>query len=437
MTSSDVRTTCRLRSAWLATAALALAFSGASCNQDRAPTTVPVQEADDEGATVQHAAIPVAHPLWAGRLTGEARQQRQQELIDKLKAANKGKRDLKPIYAAYLDDLGVNSIVTAVEGVGANCHPVLHDLGELIAARTNDLELSFALCGDACTYSCIHGAVRGMLARSGDATRAAAGDDHAAHSGAPPNSAPALKTEVTELCRADSTLVPDFFRGNCAHAVGHALAVLAPDMVRASADCAVFDAAAMQHYCQSGVFMELEDRIMSDLHADKLERAARIKAATRFCTTRLDRPSSCLRFLLGQAKSQDEIRIVEAECAKLEGTTRRGCYNGVGFFGRTYLARNPKEIDRFCTQGSLTDRKVCVSGIYLVKKGHSLAKFLFPLCERMQDAALAEVCRDQRKRWYYQLDNPIFDSIFTDAETRADAPVARYSTVTLFARFRG
>lgn len=409
MASTDERARARSQARRLAAAALAALLLAASCTPGRAPDPAPAAEFDDDGATGAPPVVAVSHPLWSGRLTGDARAQRLRRFVAELEAADREERDLEPIYAAHLDALGVGPIITAVERAGTNCHPVLHDLGELIGKRTNDLELSFALCGDACTYSCIHGAVRGVLARTGGHASAPNRDGHAPP--APP--AAALKAQATELCREDSRLVPDFFRGNCAHAVGHALAVLAPDAVQASADCRVFDAAAMQHYCHSGVFMELEDEIMHGLQAETMQRAERIKAGTQFCTTRLDWPSSCMRFLLGQARTLDEVKIVETECVGLNGAARRGCFNGLGFFSRGYLAKHPREIERFCATGSLIDRQVCIAGMFLLKKGHSLANALYPLCERMARAELAEVCRDQRARWYYQMDNPFFDLIFT------------------------
>ena len=344
------------------------------------------------------------HPLWRGGLNGAARDRR----FEAFAAAFDRREDPAGLFGIFLDEIGVKRMVDYVKGKDHACHGALHTLGAVLLERTRDLKTSMMLCGNACTYACVHGAVRGylskMISEEGDVFPAEGGEGTAGR----------LRRELLSLCREDSKVVEDFFAGNCAHAVGHGLAALSNGLSEARGKCGLFPDAERRYYCESGVFMELRPDLARLIDRGESSPAGRRETALRFCVQHSGWPSACLRFLLEPASRPEEIEAVSRQCAFLDGKARRGCFNAVGYLSRTDVASQPEEINRVCRRGDPTDRALCISGLVFVKKNHRLKGKLSAACAYLTEAPMRAVCEDQRRRFYYQTDNPVLKQMLVD-----------------------
>lgn len=365
---------------------------------------------------------------------GAERERRFRDFLQDYAAGESGILSRKQVYDTHVDALGVRSIVGFLEGQDPHCHGVAHSLGATIGERTSSLADGMAVCGDACTYACVHGVFKTYFTKHGGTESAAdpasqsadagpalaAAHPHAGH-GAHAHHDPAqvapgsdlfnkFTAEAIATCREDSTLVPGFYRGNCAHAVGHAFATLAPSVKEANDYCGAFPGREMQYYCETGVFMELNGGIEDELFADVESTAEQRARAIAYCNANSRSPSACLRFLLRRNRNIADVDAFAADCSKLTVVhERRGCFNALGFFSRTFSVEAPEHVSAICRHGDEADRQVCIAGVVLAKKGHRHEEALVRGCDALKDPTLTELCRDQSVRSYYQPGNPVME----------------------------
>ena len=354
----------------------------------------------------------VDHPLWSGVLDHDSKERRMVEFIHQISSPKRG--DMRPIYEIFLVDIGVKRIVDYFETANTSCHAELHPLGAVIQKRVKNLETSFSLCQDACSYACIHGVLKTYFSEGPSAADAM--HDH----GNEKSSTPVIidiekkKEEVIDLCKEDSTLVRDFYRGNCSHAVGHAFAVAGARADTAIEYCSIFAEAAMEFYCQTGLFMELRGKITKELFDGASFPGARLSRAMDYCLGETRYPSACMRFILDPAEDLSEIKFIERKCQEQKGQDRLACFHALGYSGRHFVARQPEMINRICEGGTPTEQDVCISGLVLVRKNSaSRQHVLRTLCEKVVDPSMKRTCEDQRNRHAYQIKNPIQNRMFT------------------------
>jgi hypothetical protein len=356
-------------------------------------------------------------PLVVGRLKGEAQDRRFQEFVAAMEAPKKERRPYADIYREFMDDLGVTRMADWLDHRNPFCHGEGHVLGQVVGERVNDLGTAMAMCGDSCTYACIHGAFKKFFMREAGIIDHQHDPQPAVQPWSQPVRTPIerIAADVNAACREDSLVVPDFFRGNCAHAVGHALGTLAQPVVKtATGYCDVFDEIALRYYCETGVFMELSDQIEEDLHSKKMARGDKVKAGIDYCVKNSTTPSSCMRFIVKNPRDLTEIGALADACTTLSGKPRRGCFNGVGFLARTYIAKHPQDIGRVCSRGDLNDQILCVSGLTFIRKDHEKKDEIVEACQYLDRPDLHAVCVDQANRHYYQVDNKLLDLMFVE-----------------------
>jgi hypothetical protein len=357
------------------------------------------------------------HPLRVGRLNGEALDQRMAQFVRSWKEAETQDSEQREVFREFVEDIGVQRIVDHFETFNPYCHADLHELGSVLVELTQDLMTSMWICGDACTYSCVHGIVRQYF------THRLMGETHPNDDGPgeredrPALKIQKLKDEAADLCKEDSRVVQDFFRGNCAHAFGHVLTILVEDTPHSIAEhCrTLFGYNEMYYYCETGVFMQRQNAIKRELYDRRLAREEKLKRALDFCLKNTLLLAPCLRFTVNLHNVPDrpmEIEWLTEECLKLQGKTRRGCFYALGYASTSYVASHPEDIHRVCRHGDLSNQKLCITGLSFLKKGHPLKDRLLAACQYLRDNALKETCIDQHQRFYYQLDNPVVNSLF-------------------------
>lgn len=370
----------------LCVAALAPAPSGAEPGVHRHAAAPTALAQSDDGME------RMDHPLVTGRLTGAAAARRLAEFGRAWVDARRRKAGTLDVFDAYLDDLGTARIAGWFEAREPSCHGELHNLGKAVAMRVDDVITAMSVCADACTYACIHGVVKTHYA-----DRVASGEADVA----------AVQADLVALCAA-RPVVADFHPGNCAHAAGHAFAIIADTVAGAAALCGVFPDPEAAYYCETGLFMQVMNEVRANLDRKAgADRARRRMARLDYCAAESRRVSACMRFILADFRRPEDLASLTAACEALSGTSRLGCFNGLGYLARPRIATHPKEINAICGRGTRRDRELCVSGLAFAKKDHAQAERLDRACRALTDPKLSALCTEQRGRHYYQPGNPV------------------------------
>lgn len=305
-----------------------------------------------------------------------------------------------PLAAPAQGDAVFSEILESSDG---SCHGASHDLGAEIAERAATLQDAMLACGDRCTYGCVHGAFTWYFAQRlhGDGSNTT-------------GVAPDVARDILDLCREDSTILPGFYRGNCAHGVGHAFAAAASDVGGAAAWCGLFESPETRFYCETGVFMEARHHIQTaiDSNATSFEQQAR--SGLTYCRRYHRAVGACLRFVWGSPQNLSQSLGLVRLCGELESGVRPGCVLAAGFSAREYLGEHPDDVARVCGEAASSDRVFCVTGVVLMKKDHRSRGAIPALCRALSDPETQAVCKDQSARYYYQLGNPVVRTALGD-----------------------
>lgn len=289
-------------------------------------------------------------------------------------------------------------MLDAVEQTYPACHAESHQLGAAIYAATGDVETALTRCDTRCSSGCMHGVVS------------------EAFGGSTPDS---IARRMNHFC-AEGEMARLHSRGNCAHGVGHALMfVNQGDTRRSVDDCLGFVQEGMQYYCATGVFMErfIRDSVTGAPGTSTLSP----------CDEETLFPGACYRYKGAQLwYASGSPDAVTAECSRLEGLQRRGCFHGLGYAAITTVLADPEAIVRLCGRGERDDRVVCTEGVIEkladLKEGRARAA-----CAFIEDD-LRPVCDAAVERKMYGLDKPTFPLYYDTAaiaRRRADLASGR------------
>lgn len=214
-----------------------------------------------------------------------------------------------------------------------SCHGEAHELGRALMALRKDIGAALVECGTGCTSACMHGAVGEAFGGSNVAT---------------------ITSKMNDFCFT-SPMRELHPAGNCAHGIGHALMFASDRNVDAALNgCSRFAKPGMQHYCATGVFMEL---LMST-------RAPALAAGSHEpCTSHPRFAAACYRYrtrsIVGEVGG---IAALRAACLEQKEPLRRACSHGVGSVLVRPAMADPTLISRYCATDSAEDRTLCVEG---------------------------------------------------------------------------
>ena len=336
------------------------------------------------------------HPLVHGRLSDAAAEQRMRSFIHEWSERSKARRSTVPVFAEYLEDLGTKRLVNWFQDREETCHGVLHDMGKVVSDLTRDLALSISICSDACTYACTHGALKRHYAAHGE------GGERAIRE---------ARDELISLCQGQ-LLIEGFYRGNCAHAAGHAFGIIAKQAGAARKLCEAFPP-EMSYYCETGVFMQLMHPLFKAFKKQGgNSRAERLANRFHYCKANAGYLSACLRFMLPPFKKPDDFAQLGKQCESLTDRAKLGCFNALGYLARVYINNNPAEVNVICGRGDTEAREMCISGFAFAKKGHAGAEKIDQACRALSDQSLSDLCLTQHARHYYQIGNKTIARMF-------------------------
>ncbi len=308
-------------------------------------------QASPSAATPEAADEPVEHPLQLQVPLDQTVDERAQ-VVAELKAART--TNLLPIYEKWIDTVGANGLIAAVEEWNPTCHDEAHDLGKEIYKKIGDVGEALATCEDACYSGCMHGVIMQVFTEGETA---------------PDGSAPMLpeehvqiedaKARIATIC--DKTVATGLYKaGDCAHGIGHGLMYLAEyDIPKALAVCDTFDSYPMRYYCATGAYMEFVERGPKEVPP----------GATEFYPCDVSPyPAACFRYEMTHVvadhyKETSGFHDLVLACEAMTGNVRLGCFHGLGNANMPYVRGGSATLEQVCHYGEHDDQYVCIEGV--------------------------------------------------------------------------
>ncbi len=279
-------------------------------------------------------------------------------------------KNRRNLYAEYVPIIGANGVLDGITELWPKCHSEAHDLGKVIFGKTGDMSVSLQVCRDGCYSGCMHGVL--MEAFAGARTSAQADPEQHVD-------VDIVKSLMEDICSKNSTMTSAYSPGDCAHATGHALMVLADYRVsEAIRYCDDFGSDPMRYYCATGAYMEyITERDIIDTTVGR---------RTFYPCDTGRYPAACMRYkmphVIGRlVKKKQDVEPFMRRCDEFAGVVRIGCYHGAGNGYMSLIAGERITLQDVCGQGTDDERAACIDGAM-----ERMAKY-YP------DRA-AEVCRD-------------------------------------------
>ncbi|RMH11594.1 MAG: hypothetical protein D6698_16125 [Gammaproteobacteria bacterium] len=347
--------------------------------------------ATDDRSDDESAMSSFDHPLFSGSLNPAEAAKAQKEFISEYQAARSKHHSTVQVYKKYLPLLGSDRISNYFEEKNPSCHGVLHNMGKAVAQLEPNLIQAVGICSDACTYACVHGAIKTIYA-----DRVASGKASVA----------SVQQELADLCQ-QPPVIPDFFEGNCAHAAGHAFGILGKERLsQAISLCSAFSNPEMHFYCEGGVYMQLMSQLNRALLAAKPKnRSAAIRSRMNFCYHAGQNMSACMRFVMHRFRKIADLNIIRKYCQARNGSARLSCFNGLGFLARGKILDGSLSLESLCPSDEALEKQ-CISGFAFVKKGYKNRERIAAACRSLGRSSSRRYCMDQYHGYLYQIGNP-------------------------------
>ncbi len=270
------------------------------------------------------------------------------------------------VYQRFYPTLGLDAL-KEILNEDEYCHAEAHSLGRLLYKETGrDLSYALSLSEETCASGLFHGALMEAF-----------GDIHQLHGAR--LDAPEIRDFAINFCEDPKERPADVVKGDCIHAIGHAIAYLADyDLSSSLALCNAFPDVGGRYYCATGLYMQaLESASDSPVRNE----------APSVCG-RNDYPAACYRYALRIPFKTDPKNILAYCDALPHGTERNGCFHGAGKILGNTINDTPSLLSTFCASANLTDRRMCVEGAV----GHT-ASF------EGQASTSAHICTTQKEPW--------------------------------------
>ncbi len=310
-------------------------------------------------------------------------QAEQAAFVEKLKDVRKNSRTLVD---AYIDKIGANGALDGIEQLWPKCHPEAHDTGKVIYSRIKDVGKALRVCGNRCYSACMHGVLMGAFT-------AATSEDYDGHV-----DIEKMKSLMSEICN-DKVMTASYSQGDCAHAVGHALMVLtAYDIPEAITACKEFPQDHMEYYCTTGAYMEYV--------TERDEIDAKNKSLLYPCDT-YPYPAACSRYKMANVvrrfyREGHTLEELQAECEKLNGTFRLGCFHGMGNGHMPAILLGQLSLKDVCLYSTEEEQFMCIEGaMERMAKYHE--ETAWKVCDQV-DGKPREICLAAVKNSMYNME---------------------------------
>ena len=320
----------------------------------------------------------------------------------------KSKKNKREVFEKFYENVGPDAFLDYVELNYPYCHSQAHDLGKTVFAKTLDFNKALNVCGNRCTNGCMHGVVAEAMGKSEyknimKSVNSLCGEipgDFNSENFADAGSAMNEFCSTGEISRMHK-------KGNCAHAMGHALMMMSDNNLEQSVKgCKGFPEDAMGYYCATGVFMEYGVGIYNKIKEKKKYE----RQSEHFpCNTLTDYPAACYRYtlpLIAHERKSKLKNIVEI-CAELKGPQRLGCFHGLGSSVTRTIPKNPDILKLVCSKGNKDEQTVCIEGA-LEKLADFSEEQAVGVCNTLE-GNMKDVCLAAAEEKMYRLDKPSMD----------------------------
>ncbi|NIP29595.1 MAG: hypothetical protein GTO02_04530, partial [Candidatus Dadabacteria bacterium] len=220
------------------------------------------------------------------------------------------------------------------------------------------------MCGNGCTYGCMHGVIaeafgdekykkiiKSVNSLCGEISGNLIADN-----------LEDVTKGMSEFC-ASGEMSNQYRKGNCAHAMGHALLGLSQYNLEKSIEtCKSFDNKGMGYYCATGAFMEYVENLVRNKEYKKLEK----DQTEHFpCDVYDDYPAACYRYMLSIIAHRKGVKLMDmvSECKKLDKRMRRGCFHALGLKFMRRIVKDPNLMKTVCLAGNEDDAIMCIEGV--------------------------------------------------------------------------
>lgn len=316
---------------------------------------------------------------------------RYAEFVSRLASTGPGSANKRPLYEHFVPIIGANGVLDGITQLWPTCHSEAHDLGKVIYASVKDIDTALRICRDGCYSGCMHGVM--MEAYAGARNK----NDAEGHVDV---DVTMVRRMMNDMCNT-KTMKESYSPGDCAHATGHALMVLAEyDVGAAISWCDEFPEDHMRYYCATGAYMEyVTEKDAEDVAAKK-----------PILYPCLDHkyPGACARYKMVHViprlvRNKADVAKMQESCKHLKDPYRLGCYHGVGNGFMSLVASKQLNLGDVCGRGDADEKKVCVEGVMerMAKFGHDRAA---EVCSETPKATgMRETCEASVERGMYDM----------------------------------
>ena len=272
------------------------------------------------------------------------------EFQQEVKSLGPGTANKRALYEKYVPIIGANGVLAGITEVWPTCHSEAHDLGKVIFASVKHIDTALRICRDGCYSGCMHGVMMEAYAGTRDPKDP---DGHAEVN------VEMVKKMMNDMCN-DATMKQSYSPGDCAHATGHALMVLAEYNVDHAINwCDEFPEEHMRYYCATGAYMEY----VTEKDADDV---AAHKSILYPCESH-KYPAACARYKMVRViprlvRSKDDVPQMALSCKNLKDPYRIGCFHGIGNGFMPPIALGKLSLSDVCGPGNEEERAACIDG---------------------------------------------------------------------------
>jgi len=330
--------------------------------------------------------------------------------------------DEKQFFAKYIELVPAEVIIDFLEAEEVTCHRQAHELGRAIFRKTNDISEALSICGNSCTNACMHGAIGEAFSDDTVQHQADSHDhdemqDKSQLQHHPATNITKLVKKMEPFCHEDE-MARRHKRGNCAHAMGHALMLKTDHDIGASiTGCSQFNEPGMDYYCATGVYMQYMDNVT----ANGSRKGDTKRWGSNYpCNKFTAYPAACYRYIVSEVKEERGLGLehLVVLCAQLPDETRGGCFHGLGATYTPLMKEYPDLLKVVCSYGGDKEQALCIEGA-IEKLADFNEQWALTACETLGNKN-KNTCLAAAHGKMYRLDKPTMDLYRTGIQIKHD-----------------
>ncbi len=326
--------------------------------------------------------------------------------------------DEKQFFDKYVELVPADAIIDFLEAEEATCHRQAHELGRAIFRKTNDISEALSICGNGCTNACMHGAIGEAFSdapgqQKGNANKKI--HKNSQHQHQPTSSIDKLVEKMEPFCHGGE-MARQHKRGNCAHAMGHALMLKTDHNIGLSINgCSQFNEPGMDYYCATGVYMQYMDNVTAN---GSRKTDTKRWGSNYPCNKFTAYPAACYRYIVSEVKQERGLGLehLVVLCSQLPAETRAGCFHGLGATYTPLVKEYPDLLKVVCSFGGSKEQTLCIEGV-IEKLADFNEQWALKACDTL-GSETRDICIAAARGKMYRLDKATMDFYRTGIEKK-------------------